>query len=66
MIKYKDEIQNRPKNEWHKSVKQKKEVQKESRKELSTIRDKFDEYSTKVGKEQRKRDKKRDEKDQTK
>jgi len=51
LVKFKDEIQSRPKNEWHKSVKQKKEVQKESRKELSTIRSKFDEYSTQLGKE---------------
>lgn len=65
MVKFKDEINSRPKNEWHKSVKQKKEVQKESRAELPTIRSKFDEYSTKVSKEvTRKRDKKREEKEQ--
>ena len=59
MVKYKDEIQSRPKNEWHKTTKEKKEVKKEARKEISTIKEKFDEYSTQLSKEQRKRDKKR-------
>ena len=63
MVKYKDEIQSRPKNEWHKTTKEKKEVKKEARKEISTIKEKFDEYSTQLGKEQRKRDKKRQEKE---
>ena len=42
LIKYKAEILARPKAEWHSSKKQKKELQRESFKDLKNIRDKFD------------------------
>ena len=43
MIKYKDEIMSRPKTEWHKSFKEKKDLQKESKKDLKSLGTKFDE-----------------------
>ena len=42
MIKYKDEIMSRPKSEWHKTLKQKKDLRKESNKDLDNIKEKFD------------------------
>ena len=34
LIKYKDEIMSRPKSEWHQSFKRKKDLRKESKKDL--------------------------------
>ena len=62
MIKYKDEIMSRPKSEWHKTFKQKKELRKESNKDLSNIKDKFDAQLQQVNKNKKKREKKREEK----
>lgn len=41
MIKYKDEIKSRPKSEWIHNKEQKQEIKKQSKKELSSIKDKF-------------------------
>jgi len=43
MVKFKDEIMSRPKTEWHKTYKEKKDLQKESKKDLKDIGTKFDE-----------------------
>lgn len=37
IVKYKDEIMSRPKNEWHKNYKEKKDLQKESKKDLKSL-----------------------------
>ena len=42
LVKYKDEIMSRPKAEWHKSFKEKKDLRKESKKDLKTVSQKFD------------------------
>ena len=62
MIKYKDEIMSRPKNEWHKTFKQKKDLKNESHRNLKDIREKFDAQLTQVNKNKQKREKKREEK----
>ena len=46
MVKYKDEIMSRPKAEWHKSFKEKKDLRKESKKDLKSVGQKFDEALT--------------------
>ena len=43
MVKYRDEIMSRPKTEWHKTFKEKKDLQKESKKDLKNVGSKFDE-----------------------
>lgn len=43
VIKYKDEIMSRPKTEWHKSFKEKKDLRKESKRDLKNVGSKFDE-----------------------
>jgi len=50
IIKYKDEIMSRPKTEWHKSFKEKKDLQKESKKDLKNVGTKFDESLVVMGK----------------
>ena len=62
MIKYKDEIMSRPKSEWHKNFKEKKELRKQSHKDISNIKDKFDSQISQVNKNKRRRDQKREEK----
>ena len=62
MIKYKDEIMSRPKNEWHKTLKQKKELRIDSTKDLGNMREKFDAQLSQVNKNKKKRDQKREEK----
>ncbi len=51
MIKYKDEIMSRPKAEWHKNYKEKKDLRKESKKDLKAVADKFDESLNQMSKE---------------
>lgn len=51
----------RPKKEWHVGNNQKKELQKESKKDLANIRSKFDEHAVTQG--QRKREQKREQKE---
>ncbi|CDW79227.1 rna helicase [Stylonychia lemnae] len=58
MIKYKDEIMNRPKKHWQKSNDQKKDNKEKSKKELDSIKNKFEQYQTQQSKEVRKRDQK--------
>lgn len=41
MVKFRDEIMSRPKTEWHKSYKEKKDLQKESKKDLKNVGEKF-------------------------
>lgn len=43
MIKYKDEINNRPKAVWLKNEKQKKDIKEKSKQDLKNISKKFDE-----------------------
>ena len=43
MVKYRDEIMSRPKNEWHKTFKEKKDLRKESKRDLKNVGAKFDE-----------------------
>jgi hypothetical protein len=47
LIKYKDEIANRPKAVWLKTDKQKKELKSKSKEELGDIRKRFDESISK-------------------
>ncbi len=51
MIKYREEIANRPKNVWLKSEKQKKELKDRSKEELKEIQARFDQQISKVHKE---------------
>ena len=51
MVKYKDEIMSRPKAEWHKNYKEKKDLRKESKKDLKAVADKFDESLNQMSKE---------------
>lgn len=60
MVKYKSEIMSRPKKEWHVGNNQKKELQKESKKDLANIKSKFDDHA--IGTGQRKREQKREQK----
>ena len=66
LVKYRDEIMSRPKTEWFKSFKEKKDLQNESKKDLKNVGDKFDEsltqMSRKVKERERKIKKKEDEK----
>lgn len=64
MIKYKDEIANRPKAVWLKNEKQKKDIKDRSKEDLKNISKRFDEQISRQHKEaqQRSRNKKRDEK----
>lgn len=52
----------RPKSEWIKSFKEKKDLRKESKKDLKQMSSKFDEALQTMGK--RKRDQKREEKEE--
>ena len=74
MIKYKEEIMNRPKKQWLKNDQQKKDIKEKSKSELNEIREKFDSYQQPAnGKKQqkqgenpqKKRDKKKLEKGQS-
>ena len=60
VIKYKDEIMSRPKTEWHKSFKEKKDLRKESKRDLKNVGSKFDESLSQMqmSKKQRMREKK--------
>ena len=58
IVKYKDEIMSRPKTEWHKSFREKKDLRKESKKDLKNLGSKFDESLTVMGKIAKLRDKK--------
>ena len=60
VIKYKDEIMSRPKTEWHKSFKEKKDLRKESKRDLKNVGSKFDESlgQMQMSKKQRMREKK--------
>ena len=64
VIKYKDEIMSRPKTEWHKSFKEKKDLRKESKRDLKNVGSKFDESlgQMQMSKKQRMREKKFQEK----
>ena len=64
VIKYKDEIMSRPKTEWHKSFKEKKDLRKESKRDLKNVGSKFDESlgQMQMSKKQRMREKKLQEK----
>ena len=53
MIKYKDDIMSRPKNEWHKSYQEKKDLRKESKKDLKNTGNKFDESLTQMSKSEK-------------
>mmetsp|Transcript_45001 Transcript_45001/g.59704 ORF Transcript_45001/g.59704 Transcript_45001/m.59704 type:complete len:199 (+) Transcript_45001:591-1187(+) len=64
LVKYRDEIMSRPKTEWHKSFKQKKDLQKESKRDLKTMGAKFDESLTEQSKQQKLRDKKQKRKEE--
>ena len=44
LIKHREEIMNRPKKQWTKSDKQKKDIKEKSKKELGDIKQKFDSY----------------------
>lgn len=59
IVKYRDEIMSRPKNEWHKSLKEKKDLRKESKRDLRNVGAKFDESLAHMSKEQKLRDKKK-------
>ena len=63
-MKFKDEIMSRPKAEWHKSFKEKKELRKESKKDLKDLGNRFDEALAQTGKNAKQR--KREEKQQLK
>lgn len=54
----------RPKSEWHKSFKEKKELRKESKKDLKSLGQKFDDSLTGVSKQQKLRDKKKQRKEE--
>lgn len=58
LLKYRDEIMNKPKKHWLKNTQQKKDIKEKSKKELSDIKNKFDDYSTQQSKDVRKRDRK--------
>ena len=59
LVKYKDEIMSRPKTEWHKSFKEKKDLRKESKRDLKNVGSRFDESLGQMGnKKQRMREKK--------
>ena len=59
LVKYKDEIMSRPKTEWHKSFKEKKDLRKESKRDLKNVGSKFDEsLGGQMSKKQRMREKK--------
>ena len=64
LIKYKDEIMSRPKSEWHQTFKQKKDLRKESKKDLKQMGARFDEALTEMSKEQKLRDKKQKRKEE--
>lgn len=66
MVKYKDEIMSRPKTEWHKTFKEKKDLRKESKKDLKDMGKKFDESLTGMGKQQKLREKKKQRKEEEK
>jgi hypothetical protein len=42
MIKYKEEIMNRPKNHWMKNTKEKKDIKKKSKEDLKNIKSRFE------------------------
>ena len=50
MVRFKDEIMSRPKAEWHKTFKEKKELRKESKKDLKNMGTKFDESLVQLSK----------------
>ena len=64
LVKYKDEIMSRPKAEWLTSHKQKKDLRKESKKDLKQMGAKFDEALTVMSKEQKLRNKKQQRKEE--
>jgi len=59
MIKYKDEIENRPKKEWFIGKRRREEISKESKANLKEIKSKFEaEGYTKKKREKKQKDKK--------
>lgn len=62
MVKYKDEILSRPKNEWFKTIKQAAELRKESKNDLGNVGTKFDASLTEMTKTQKAIAKKREKK----
>jgi ATP-dependent RNA helicase DDX27 len=63
MIKFREEIENRPKRVWLKNEKQKKDIKDKSKEELKQIQRKFDEQISKVHKEVQNVKRKRDAKE---
>ncbi len=63
LIKYSEEIQNRPKNVWLKSEKQKQDIKERSKEELKDISARFDSQINKVHKEVQQGKRKRDAKE---
>jgi hypothetical protein len=55
LIKYKEEIANRPKAVWLKNEKQKKDIKERSKEDLKEISKRFDEQLTKQHKEAQKK-----------
>ena len=51
LIKYKDEISNRPKTVWLKTEKQKQDIKDKSKEDLKNVSKKFDEQISKQHKE---------------
>lgn len=62
LIKYKDEIMNRPKRHWMTNTQQKLEIKEKSKDDLVNVKAKFDEELHLQSKIKKKRDQKRDEK----
>ena len=64
LVKYKSEIMSRPKTEWHKTYKEKKDLQKESKKDLKNMGSTFEESLVEMSKSQKLRDKKQKRKEE--